>query len=396
VKILFANKFYYPRGGDCIHVFAIKRLLEKNGHHVAIFSMQHPENLPNEFDRFWPSALEYGTKIKSNYIESIRRPIYSSEVKKKWNDLLDYFQPEIVHLHNIHSQISPIIAKESHKRNLPVFWTLHDFKLVCPAYSMLRDGKPCEKCLTDKKNVLKYKCIKNSFGGSLVAYIEALAWTQKKLEKYTTGFIAPSLFLKNKMAEAGFKAEKIRHLHNFNESLGYKADGGKGDYYVYLGRLSGEKGIETLLKVASKIKGVNLKVVGDGPLRRNLEEKYKTGNISFLGYQPKEKVLPIVAKAKFLVLPSECYENNPLSIIESLSCGTPVLGSNIGGIPELIEPDKNGMLFSPGDETDLFLKISKMMAFTHWDYNKIANEANREFNENVFYQQLMEYYSQRG
>ncbi|MBN2773202.1 MAG: glycosyltransferase [Prolixibacteraceae bacterium] len=393
MKILIANKFFYPKGGDCVHTIALKQLLEEKGHEVAVFSMQHPENIVNEYNRFWPSQVGYNKTENSNLKKALLRPVYSPEVKLKWNRLIDEFKPDLVHLQNIHTQLSPVIAEESFKKGIPVFWTLHDFKLICPAYSMLREGKPCEKCLLDKKNVIRHKCIKNSLGGSILGYIEALKWTRKKLEKYTTGFIAPSVFLKNKMTEAGFNPSKFNHIYNFVDDQKFISVPEKENYYVYLGRLSEEKGIKTLLKAASRLPQFNLKIIGDGPLKNTLKNTFSNKNIKFLGFQPWNEIKTILGKAKFMVLPSECYENNPLSIIESFAVGTPVLGAEIGGIPELISPGENGSLFKPGDVHSLQESIIKMMKNENYIYLYISETAKKKFNSERYYNELLNYYS---
>ncbi len=392
MNILLANKFFYPRGGDCIHTIGLKKLLEGNGHKVAIFSMQHPENLANEYESYWPSNLDYGVPAIKNAKEAICRPVYSGEVKRKWNALLDDFKPDVVHLHNIHTQLSPIIAKEAYDKKIPVFWTLHDYKLICPSYSLLRNGEPCEKCLADKTNVIKYRCIKNSLTGSLIGYLESMRWSRKKLETYTTCFIAPSQFLRGKMIEAGFSPEKIKQLYNFTGQDKFRPNIHKKGYYVYLGRISREKGLEILLRAASGLPGFNLKIIGDGPLREELEQKYNYQHIEFLGYQPWETIKTILGEARFMVLPSEGYENNPLSIIESFALGTPVLGSAIGGIPELVSPNENGMLFQPLDQSGLAVKVSEMMKSRDWDYAQISKKAKGKFDMNKYYQSLLELY----
>jgi glycosyltransferase involved in cell wall biosynthesis len=394
MKIILANKFFYPRGGDCVHTIAVKNLLEKHGHEVAIFSMSHPENTANEYSSFWPSYIEYGSKVKANIREAILRPFGTNEVRAKWNTLLAGFKPDLVHLQNIHSQLSPVIAEEAYKKGLPVFWTLHDLKLACPAYSMLRDGKPCEVCLADKKNVVKYRCIKNSLPGSLLAYLEALKWNRQTLEKYTTQFISPSEFLKNIMRKAGFSDNKFTRIYNFTEENRFSPVTKKGNYYTYLGRLSSEKGILSLLKAASEIPEYHLKIVGDGPLRSELETEFgKFSHIEFVGHQPPESVNQIVGNARFLVLPSECYENNPLSIIESLALGTPVLGSNLGGIPELIDQGVNGLLFDVSSPGELKNKIQFMMLKTDWSYPAISSVAFNRYNTERYYNELMDCYT---
>lgn len=395
MKILLSNKFYYPRGGDCIHMIALKKLLEEHGHELAVFTMQHPDNLTGDYSAFWPSMLEYSSKKPGSLKEALLRPILSGEVKQKWNDLLGSFQPDIVHLHNIHTQLSPVIAEEALKRSIPVFWTLHDYKLICPSYSLLRAGKVCDACLTDKKSVIKHRCIKGSLTGSVIGYLEAQKWSRTKLEKYTTAFISPSKFLKNKMEEAGYTSEGIKQLYNFADTDKFKPELTKESYYVYLGRLSHEKGVETLLRAASLQPNFRLKIIGDGSLRPDLEKRYSTEHIEFMGYRQWEEIKTLLGKARFMVIPSEWYENNPLSIIESLAVGTPVLGAAIGGIPELINAE-NGRLFNAGDVQDLNNKIGEMMAFSDWDYQKISDEAKVRFSAENYYRKLISIYNSKN
>jgi len=394
MKIILSNKYYYPRGGDCVHVIALQKLLEEHGHEVAIFTMQHPENLPSNYSRFWPSLLDYSSRNPGNLKESVLRPLFSKEVRNKWNDLLDKFKPNIVHLHNIHTQLSPIIAEEAWRRSIPVYWTLHDYKLICPSYSFLRDGKVCEECLKDKKSVIKHRCIKGSLIGSLIGYLEAKKWSHAKLEKYTISFISPSLFLKDKMEEAGYLAAHITQLYNFASTEKFKAITEKEDYYVYLGRISQEKGLNTLLEAAIRKPQYKLIVIGDGPMRSNLEKKYAANHIDFLGFKPWIEIEQLLGKSKFMVISSEWYENNPLSIIESLALGTPVLGAAIGGIPELINAE-NGRLFKAGDIQDLSNQISEMMTISDWNYQKISASANIRFSSENYYNELMSLYNKK-
>lgn len=395
MKIILANKFYYPRGGDCIHVIALKKLLEQHGHQVAIFTMQHSENLPSEYSDFWVSAVSFSSANNRLTREVLFRPIWSKEVRIEWIKLLIAFQPDLVHLHNIHTQISPIIAEESWKRSIPVYWTLHDYKLICPSYTLQRNGMVCEECLTDKKKVIQHLCIKGSLAGSLMGYVETLKWSRSKLENYVTAFISPSQFLKNKMEDAGYKASQINHLYNFTEAEKFKAIIEKEDYYVFLGRLSIEKGLHTLLKAATSKPQFKLVIIGDGPLRLDLEKKYSANHIKFLGFLPWQEIEKLLGRAKFMVLPSEWYENNPLSIIESLALGTPVLGANIGGIPELIN-NNNGRLFEPGNVNELASKIDEMFNINNWNSLSISENAQRKFDSESYYTSLMEIYKSKN
>lgn len=390
MRILLSNKFYYPRGGDCICTINLEELLKKEGHEVAIFAMDYPENLPTPWSKYFPSEIKFKPSI--GMIEAFTRPFGSAEVKKKFTALLNNFKPDVVHLHNIHSQLSPIMVEVAKKRGIKVVWTLHDYKLLCPRYDCLRNNvEVCEACFTDREQVLVHKCMKNSKLASYLAYYEAKKWHRERLEKSTDFFISPSSFLAQKMVQGGFTANKIKTLCNFIDvEKTQKDDYSKEEYYCYIGRLSHEKGVKTLIEAAKQLP-YKLKIIGGGPLMESLKAKAGTSAIDFLGYKQWPEIKEIVGKAKFSVIPSEWYENNPLSVIEAQCLGTPVLGAKIGGIPELIETGVTGMLFESKNVTDLKDKIEQMHAHT-FDYKKIALEAQQRYAADNYYTQLMEIY----
>ncbi|WP_106828375.1 glycosyltransferase [Parabacteroides pacaensis] len=392
MRILLVNKFYYPRGGDCISTLNLEELLKKYGHEVAVFAMDHPETIDTPYKKYFPSEISFSLS-SGNLLESFMRPFGTSEVKKKFTSLLNDFRPDIVHLNNIHTQLSPIVAEIAYKRGIKVFWTLHDYKLLCPRYDCLCQGKDtCELCYTDKQYVLKYKCMKGSLIASMIAYQEALKWSRCKLEKYTHKFICPSRFMASRMERGGYNKDKIVSLSNFIDAQKCVVEGYfKEDYYCYVGRLSPEKGIDTLIESAKQLP-YKLKIIGTGPLFDRY--KYlKNHSIEFLGYQPWPVIKKIVNKARFMVIPSECYENNPLSILESLCLGTPVLGSEIGGIPELIEENYSGLLFCPNNVEHLKNKIQEMFK-KEFVYQDIAFKSQERYSSGNYYLQLMKLYKQ--
>ncbi|MDR0844225.1 MAG: glycosyltransferase [Tannerella sp.] len=391
-RILLVNKFYYPRGGDCTAVLTTERLLKAKGHAVAVFSMQHPDNIASPYDAYFPEEISFSARGLYQKMKAAVRIFRSSGVVAKFNQILNDFKPDVVHLHNIHSYLSPVIAQVAHTRGIRVVWTLHDYKLICPAYNCLRAGKPCELCYTDKLNVLTHRCMKNSRVASLLAWMEAVYWNRKKLERITDRFISPSFFLKEKMVSAGFRSEQIDVLHNFmhKENPSVVA---KEDYYCYVGRLSEEKGVETLLEAAQHVP-FPLKIIGGGPLLDRYKTQYPQANIEFSGQLPFEQLLPIVQRARFLVLPSIWYENNPYSVIEALCMGTPVLGAKIGGIPELIEEGINGLSFESGNPDDLRNNIRKMYEIA-FDYHEIAQKAQNSFLADTYYNRLLEIYNNK-
>jgi glycosyltransferase involved in cell wall biosynthesis len=389
MKILLSNKFYYPRGGDCIYTINLEHLLQQHRHETAIFAMQYPENLPSIWSKYFPSEVKFSAGMGA--VEAILRPLGTSEVKTKFNALLDDFQPDVVHLNNIHTQLSPVIAQIAHERDIKVVWTLHDYKLLCPRYDCLRNGKEiCERCFTDKKQVLKNRCMKNSLFASVLAYQEAEKWNCEKLEKYTDTFICPSQFMADKMMQGGFDAKKIVTLHNFIDTAKTKKENyEKDDYYCYIGRLSHEKGVQTLIEAAKQLPN-KLKIIGGGALQDKLQTQ-ASDNIEFMGYRQWDEIKEIVSKARFSVTPSEWYEVFGLVNAESLCLGTPILGANIGGIPELIEAGKNGMLFESRNVADLKEKIEAMFTAT-FDYQKIAEESQTRYSAEKYYEEIVAVY----
>lgn len=405
MRILLSNKFYYRRGGDCIYMLNLEQLLKQHGHEVAIFSMDYPENLDSPWKKYWPKNM--------SKLAAFTRPFGDGEVRRKFTALLDDFKPDVLHLNNIHTQLSPVIAEIAHVRGVRVVWTLHDTKLVCPCYTCTRDGKWCDECFTDKKAVIRHKCMPGNIPGAIIGWREILKWNKSRLQACTDKFLPPSQFLADTMVKGGYSAEKMQVLCNFidvskvqNPSLK------KEDYYVYLGRINSSKGVPTLCKAASQLP-YKLIVIGGGELLPELQAQYKDcANIEFIGQKNWDEFRPILEGARFMVLPAEWSENNPLTVIESQSLGTPVLGARIGGIPELICESgcagdaagkngtaqnagengvANGMTFVSGDVEDLKAKIEQMFA-AEFDYASIAKAAQARYNAEAYYERLMKVY----
>ena len=211
MKVLLANKFYYRRGGDCIYVLSLEQLLKKHGHEVAVFSTDYPENFDSPWKKYWPKNM--------SKLAAFTRPFGDGEVRKKFTALLDDFKPNVVHLNNIHTQLSPVIAEIAHNRGIRVVWTLHDTKLVCPCYTCTRDGKWCGECFDEKKAVIKHKCMPGNILGAIIGWREILKWNKDRLQVCTDIFLSPSQFLADTMVKGGYSAEKMHVLCNFIDSL---------------------------------------------------------------------------------------------------------------------------------------------------------------------------------
>lgn len=394
-RVLLVNKFYYPRGGDCVVTLNTERLLRAHGVDVGVYAMQYPHNVESQFSRYFASQISLdgglGAKLKA-----LKRIMGLGDIKRSMARVLDDFKPDVVHLHNVHSYLSPVVAQMAHNRGIKVVWTLHDYKLLCPAYTCLREGKPCEQCFGSNKHpVVEHRCMKRSMAASVVAWAEAKRWSRAVLEKCVDAWICPSQFMARKMEQGGFDSGKLKVLCNFVDPLKlekFKAqhEQPRDDFYCYVGRLSAEKGVSTLLQAAALMRR-EVRVGGSGPLIDELRHDFSSfPNIHFLGQLDAQGVSDLLGRARFSVVPSEWYENNPLSVIESLCSGTPVVGSHIGGIPELIV-DGCGLTYPCGDAKAL-CDAMRQAWNTGWDHDAIKHRAIERFSPEAHYAQLQAIY----
>jgi glycosyltransferase involved in cell wall biosynthesis len=402
VKILFANKFFYPKGGAEISLFTTADLLEKKGHTISYFAMQHPQNLPTPFNSYFVSQVDY--ENNPGFIQQLRttgRLLYSFEAKNKIAQLIKSESPDIAHLNNIYHQISPSIIDTLKKNRIPIVMTLRDYKLTCPVYTHLSHNQVCDECRKHRfYKVVTHRCTKNSFLKSTINMVEMyLHHSILHIYNKVDCFIAPSKFLRDKTLELGFKGN-IVHLPNFIDVSEYiPVYPATENSLVYFGRLSEEKGLFTLLDAIKRL-DIQLKIIGDGPQKELLLQKIKQeqiSNVSLLGYKNRKELLPEIQQSIGVVIPSEWYENNPRAILESFAVGKPVIGSNIGGIPELVKDSETGFLFTPGNSEALRDKIIQMKS--NLQKTREMGRTARHFvetnlNPDKHYQQLIEIYEQ--
>lgn len=395
-RVLLVNKFYYPRGGDCVVTLNTERLLRAHGVDVGVYAMQYPHNVESQFSRYFASQISLDGGLGAKF-KALKRIMGLGDIKRSMARVLDDFKPDVVHLHNVHSYLSPVVAQMAHNRGIKVVWTLHDYKLLCPAYTCLREGKPCEQCFGSNKHpVVEHRCMKGSLAASAIAWLEAKRWCRSVLEQNTDAFICPSQFMASKMAQGGFEQSKLQVLCNFVDPTKleqFKAMPSlpqRDDYYCYVGRLSPEKGVTTLLQAAALLRR-EARVAGAGPQGDELRSDFaQFPNINFLGQLDAHGVSQLLSRARFSVVPSEWYENNPLSVIESLCSGTPVVGSQIGGIPELIDSGC-GVTYRAGDAKAL-CDAMRQAWNTQWDHAAIKHAAIARFSPEAHYARLQAIY----
>lgn len=372
MKILLVNKFHYRKGGAETYYLTVGSELERMGHEVAYFSMKHPNNLPCKWDRYFVTQREYNdVKNPFSAVRDGIALIYSPEAKRNFQALCEEFKPDVVHLNNVHRQITLSILDAPYlkEHHVPVFYTAHDYVTVCPGYLMLDgEGRVCDACLEDGKyrHCIENRCVKGSRAKSALAALEASFNRAHRSNERIDRVIAPSSFMRSKLIEGGWPEGKVVALQNFaDDAILARASGVAGDvtdrespYLLFFGRLSAEKGVDVLLRAfdaaaPSLPRDMRLIVVGDGPDAAEFRELAASldsaPRIEFAGYQTGDALQTYVERASLAIASSRCRENMPYSIVEAFAAGTPVVGTRIGGIPELVADGVTGFACEPGD-----------------------------------------------
>lgn len=360
MKILLVNKFHNVKGGSETYYFGLGEMLKKAGHEVIYFSMKDEKNVPCEQEKYFVENVDFNAPMgKLALVKASLKMLYSFEAKKKFDKLLTDEKPDVIHLNIFQSQLTGSIVDVAKKHKIPIVYTAHDLKSVCPNYQMMNKGKICEKCINGNyTNCFKSGCMKNSKLKSLLATLEAYAYKLKKTYKKIDLVITPSAFYKKKIDEAGVFKCPVVHMPNFLPEGAEYSISEPGSYILYFGRLSHEKGTMTLLKAYKKA-NVNkpLYYVGTGPIKEQLEEYVKEHNLSdkvkLLGFKSGEELKKLVRESLCVVLPSEWYENGPYSIMEALAVGKPVIVTSLGGLPEMVDNGENGYVVSPFNTEEL-------------------------------------------
>lgn len=391
MKILLVNKFLHPNGGSETYIFGLGEQLRKMGHEVQYFGMEHAGRAVGNRVESYTSDMDF----HAGGIQKLLYPfkiIYSVEARKKLRPVLQDFRPDVVHLNNINFQLTPSVIDEvrafEKKSGKPVriVFTAHDYQWVCPNHMMMipSTGALCFACQGGRfGNCTKNRCIHDSKVRSALGTLEADFYRWRKTYAKVDALICPSMFMKEKLDTNPLLADKTIMMHNFMPESGgaeNKAQAGAASdrvqaedtsagawsslrqrlperYVLYFGRFSEEKGVRTLLKVCREMEDVSFVFAGTGPLQ---EDVAQAENIRNVGFVTGEALRKLIAGASFSLYPSEWYENCPFSVMESQAYGTPMIVSNLGGIPELLQDGVTGELFQAGDAAALREKIKKL------------------------------------
>lgn len=401
MKICLVNKFHTVKGGSETYYFGLGELLQKQGHKVIYFSMKDEKNRPCDQQKYFVENVDFNARMgKLQTAKTALKMLYSFEAKKKFEQLLSDEKPDIVHLNIFQSQLTGSIVDAAKKHGIPIVYTAHDLKSVCPNYQMLNHGKICEKCLDGKyTNCFKTGCMKDSEAKSLLATMEAEVYKFKKTYQKMDLVITPSNFYKKKIEEAHIVKCPVIHMTNFlPEETKYQC-GTDGDYFLYFGRLSREKGIMTLVRAYAKAKvDKSLYIVGTGPMKEQVEqliaEKGLQQKVKLLGFKTGQELKDIVAGALCVCLPSEWYENGPYSIMEAQAAGKPVIVSSNGGLPELVVDGVTGYIAKPKDVSSLAEKMELCEKKEDWNVEYIVQWAKEKYNPQKYVYELEEEYQE--
>ena len=390
MKILMVNKFLYPNGGSETYIFQLGEELQKRGHEVQYFGMEHAGRVVGNRVECYTSDMDFHTGKLKKLLYPFKI-IYSFEAKRKIGIVLRDMDPDVVHLNNINFQLTPSVIdavrayekKAGHRIRL--VYTAHDYQWVCPNHMMRipSTGRICFDCREGHFGACsKNRCIHDSRLKSLLGTIEAFVYHRRRTYAQVDVIVCPSRFMKKQLDTDPLLADRTVFLQNFITAERVQKESKSGDYVLYFGRLSEEKGTKSLLAACRALPHIPFVFAGTGPLQ---EEVGQVKNVEYKGFVQGEALRELIAGARFSVYPSEWYENGPFSVMESQMYGTPVLVSDLGGAPELVQAGSTGDIFRGGDVEELTDHIREL-----WEHPEVC-EAYRENCKQINFDTIEEY-----
>ena len=401
MKILLVNKFHYMKGGSERYYFTLAEAFKNAGHDVVFFAMKDEKNIPCEQEKYFVSNASKAGGIKSK-INMVLHIVYSKEAYKKMTLLLKEERPDLVILNLVHKQItcSVIDAIKDYNPDIKIVWTMHDLICVCPSYTMLDGkGKICEKCLDGNfKHCFKNRCAHGSKFMSYLSTYEAERIRKHDWYDKVDLFVCPSNFYKEKLEQARFTKSRIVYIPNpLSEKITFEISEHSKDYILYFGRLSKEKGIATLIRAMKNVDHP-LIILGTGPIEKECESmianEHLNNKVKMLGFKTGRELDDYVKNSKAVILPSEWYENGPYAAMEAMAKGRPLIVSNLGGLPELVDNGKNGYIFEANNVESLAYYIEKLYELDQKEYNSFEKysleKAKKMFDSKTYIDRLMD------
>lgn len=395
MKILLINNFHYRKGGSETVYFNNAKLLNESGHEVVFFSVAREENVESPYSKYFITDTSQLGKIKG-----VLKYLYNNEAAKKVEQLILNEKPDIAHSHLMWGCTAPAIFKVLKKHQIPLVHTVHDYRMVCPAYTFMTQGQVCEECQGRKfYNCAVKRCSKDNLLMSMVMTIEMYYRNMFfNPAKNIQGLIYVSEFAKSIHEKYAPRLADVNNMVLYNSTTkSSKINKGRGDYFLYYGRLSYEKGIDILIDAAKELPWMHLKIVGTGPIENELKSRVGVSSrIEFLGYKKGQELFDIVANAQFVVVPSQWYENNPMTIVEAYSFGTPVIGSDLGGIPEIIKNGTTGFVFKHDNKDSLIDALNSAKGISNQGYFQMSDNVfhfyETHFSEEGYADKLINFY----
>lgn len=381
MKVLLVNKYHYFRGGSETYYFGLAELLRKAGHEVIFFAMEDEHNLTSAQSKYFVSNVEFNGKLSAlDQLKAAARMVYSLEAKHKFDKLLKEEKPDIIHINLFHRVLTASIVDVAKKHRIPIVFTMHDLNCICPNHTMLNHGKICEACLHGNyMNCVKCVCFKDSRLKCLMAAIESEYNKLSGLYNKIDCFITPSEFYKNLLMKSGLTKKRIIHMKNFLPvETEYGIRGKRGDYVLFFGRLSYEKGILTLIEAMKHVKAPLL-IVGTGPEEDAIRQKTATSGLSdrvtMLGFKSGAELWSYVVNAGCVVIPSEWYEASGYTACEAQAMGKPVVVTDAGGLSENIVDGETGIVCPMSNAKQLAESINRIMTIPDEEYERMAQQA---------------------
>lgn len=409
MRILLVNYRYFISGGPEKYMFNIKKMLEDNGHEVIPFSIHSNKNVETEYSKYFVEPIgsrdatyfEDCKKTPRVIWQMLSRSIYSVEVEKAIRKEIAEVKPDLVYIIHFVNKLSPSVIRGAKKMGKPVVLRLSDYFLLCPRFDFMYEKKPCEECLLKGyRTCIQRRCVKGSLFASLVRVMSMKIHSLLNIYKDVDAFITPSEFLKNKLVDNGFDREKINCIPTFTASKSEVGELKIGEYGLYFGRITEEKGVETVVQAFETLPDHHVKIMGDPTteeakrLIRYVEEK-NLQNIEFVGFKSGVELEEIIKGSRYPLIPSVWYDNLPNTALESFQYSKPVIASDIGSLPELVLDGVNGYLFEAGNAEELRNKVLLLDDDNLVDIMGRASRARLEekFSPKTHYEELMKVFN---
>jgi glycosyltransferase involved in cell wall biosynthesis len=374
MRILLVNYRYFISGGPEKYMFNCKKMLEEHGHEVIPFSIHSNKNVETEYSKYFVEPIgsrnaTYFDEVKKtpkSIWQMLTRSLYSVEVERAIQKEIKEVKPDVVYIIHFVNKLSPSVITGAKKMGVPVVLRLSDYFLLCPRFDFMYDKKICEDCLTcGYRSCIKKRCVKGSLFASVIRVLSMKVHNAMHIYKHVDAFITPSEFLKQKLVANGFDENKIHCIPTFTASKTEVGEPTVGAYGLYFGRITEEKGVETVIKAYEALPDHELKIMGDDTTEEAVRLKkyvadHNMKNVEFLGFKNGTELEEIIKRARFTMIPSIWYDNLPNTALESFQYSKPVIASDIGSLPELVIDGVNGFLFEAGDEKQLTKKIRQL------------------------------------